>query len=237
MGDHGVVVLAAMARELRPLARALGLQPGPVGGLPAWRGPRVVAVAVGVGPERARAGANQVLDAVEARLVLVTGLAGALDPALVVGDVVRPSAVVDVRTARVLVPPLRDVARSGVLATVERVHLGSGHPRGAATRAQLPDGVTAVDMETAAIAAVAEARGIAWDVVRGISDVAGALTPDIAALLSPEGHVHVLAAARLVLRRPQTLGRLVRLGVGANRALRAATRAVLSDLAAGGGTS
>ena len=234
MGDREVVVLAAMARELRPLARALRMRAGPVGGLPAWRGHGVVAVSVGVGPERARAGTEQVLDAVRARRVLVTGLAGALDSALEVGDIVRPRAVVDVRTARVLVVARGDLARAGVLATVDRVHLESNHPRGGAVTAQLPDGATAVDMETAAIAAVAEARGIAWDVVRGISDVAGTLTPDVAALLSPDGHVHVLAVARLLLRRPQSLGRLVRLGVGANRALRAATRAVVRDLAAGG---
>ena len=71
MGDPEVVVLAAMARELRPLARALRMRADPVGGLPAWRGRGIVAVAVGVGPERASAGTAQVLGQVRARRLAI----------------------------------------------------------------------------------------------------------------------------------------------------------------------
>ena len=234
MGDPEVVVLAAMARELRPLARTLRMRAGPVGGLPAWRGRGIVAVAVGVGPERASAGTAQVLGQVRARRVLVVGVAGALDPALEVGDLVRPEAVVDVRTARVLVASRGGVPRSGVLATVDQIFLrGDGQAAGTSAP-PLPDGATVVDMETAAIAAVADARGVGWDVVRAISDVAGTLTPDVAALLSPDGRVRLSAAVRLVLRHPQAAGRLVRLGVDTNRALKAMTGAVVRELAAEG---
>ncbi|MDA8076903.1 MAG: hypothetical protein M0Z40_17125 [Actinomycetota bacterium] len=239
MSEREVVVLAAMARELRPLARTLGMRASPLGGLPAWRSHGVVAAAVGVGPQRAGAGTAQVLDQVEARRVLVTGVAGALDPALEVGDLVRPHTVVDVRTASTLVArrsdlQRSDLARAGILATVDRAFvLGGEMPAGAATPA-LPHGATAVDMESAAIAAVAEARGIAWDVIRAVSDVAGTLTPEVAALLSPEGRVRLLAAARLVLGRPQSARRLLRLGVDTNRALRAATGAIVRELAADG---
>jgi len=244
MSEREVVVLAAMARELRPLVRTLGLRASPLGGMPAWRSRSVVAVAVGVGPERASAGTAHVLDEVDARRVLVTGVAGALDPDLEVGDLVRPDAVVDVRTARVLVAQRRDilrsdhqgsdVARAGILATVDRVFVVGDKTSTGSVAPQLPRGATAVDMETAAIAAVAEARGIAWDVIRAVSDVAGTLTPDIAALLSPEGRVRLFAAVRLVLGRPHAAGRLVRLGVDTNRALRAATGAIVRELAADG---
>jgi adenosylhomocysteine nucleosidase len=239
MHDSEVVVLAAMTRELRPLVRALRMRSELVGGLPAWRASGVVAAAVGIGPQRAGAGATQVLDEIRARRVLVVGVAGALDPALRVGDVVRPEAVVDVRTARVLVVPPSNAARSralrgGVLVTVDRVFLGGdGQPFGA-SGPPLPDGATAVDMETAAIAAVAEARGVGWDALRAISDVAGTLTPDVAALLSPDGRVRLGAVLRLVLRRPEVARRLFRLGVDTNRALKAATHAVVRELAAEG---
>ncbi len=244
MGEPEVVVLAAMARELRPLARALRMRASPLGGLPAWRSCGVVAVAVGVGPQLAGAGTARVLDEVDARRVLVTGVAGALDPALEVGDLVRPHAVVDVRTARVLVAHRRDIPRSdhqgsdgtraGILATVDRIFVVAGETSTGTVAPQLPRGATAVDMETAAIAAVAEARGIAWDVIRAVSDVAGTLTPDVAALLSPEGRVRLLAAVLLVLGRPHAARRLVRLGIDTNRALRAATGAIVRELAADG---
>lgn len=225
-----VVVLAAMPRELRPLARRLRLRPAPMGGLPAWYGDGVVAVAVGVGPDRAGAGAARVLEEVPARRVVVTGVAGALDASLKVGDLVRPATVVDVRSSAVRTPSTSG-ARAGLLATVERVHLAGTGPNGGAWALQLPEGATAVDMETAAIAAVCEAKGVPWDVVRAVSDVAGTVTPEVASLLRLDGRADVASAARVLLRNPRVLGRLVRLGLDTARATRVATGAVVSELA------
>lgn len=249
-----------MPRELRPLARRLRLRAGTVRGLPAWRGDDVVAVAVGVGPARAGTGAAMVLDELAARRLLVTGVAGAVDPALKVADVIRPTSVVDVRTGRSLIPhpcphpsshppaapgpsspgpsgPGPSSRHSGVLATVAQIFLGdspAGAGEGPGPRGRLPAATSAVDMETAAIAAVAEARGVPWDVVRAISDVAGTLTPEIAALLGPDGTADVRAAGRLVLRDPRVVGRLARLGIDTARALRALTAALAAELAAEG---
>lgn len=226
----GIVVIAAMPRELRPLARRLRLRPAPLRGLPAWRGDGLVAVAVGVGPARAAARAAEALDDLAPARVLVIGVAGALDPGLDVGDLVHPSAVIDVRTARELVPH-GSGERNGVLATVEEVWCGHD-PSGKAPR--LPAGATAVDMETAAIAALAEERGLPWDVVRAISDVAGTLTPELAALLRPDGRVDVRASMRLVLRDPRMLARLIKLGVDTAGAVRVATRVVATQLSTSG---
>ncbi|HVC14362.1 MAG TPA: hypothetical protein VND62_05830 [Acidimicrobiales bacterium] len=221
-----VVVMAAMPRELRPLVRALRLHASPLFGLPAWRGRGVVAVVVGVGAARAGTGAAQVLDGLAPRKLLVTGVAGAVDPALVVGDLVRPAAVVDAGTKTTFAPCTSDT-RVGVLVTVEGVGVGVG----VGSPSPL-DGATAVDMETAAIVAAAEARGVPWDVVRAISDTAGALTAGVAAILRPDGRADLRAAARLVAREPRSVLRLVRLGLDSARATRAATRAVVIELAA-----
>ncbi len=230
MSGHAVVVLGATPRELRPLARALRLRPEPVEDLPAWRDDRVVAVAVGVGPARAGAGAARVLDAVAAQRVVITGVAGALDDSLEVGDLVRPFIVVDVRSGVVRTPstPAPD---GGVLATVEWVHVSGKGPIGGRD-VRLPAGTTAVDMETAAIAAACEAKGIPWDVVRAVSDLAGTLTQEVASLLRPDGRADIFKAAHLVLRDPRTLRRLVRLGLDSARAVRVATGAVVSELTA-----
>ncbi len=257
-----VVVLAAMPRELRPLARALRLRGASVGGLPAWRGDGVVAAAIGVGPARARAGAIRVLEEVPARWVVVTGVAGALDTSLKVGDLIRPATVVDMRTGVVRTPttpttpstpssPSTPISPStpsspttpsptstrgptdawtGVLATVEHVYQPAGGSADDGLVLQFPEGTAAVDMETAAIAAVCDEKGVPWNVVRAVSDVAGTLTPEVASLLRPDGRTDVAGAARLVLHDPRVLGRLVRLGLGTARAVRAATAAVVFDL-------
>lgn len=222
MSGRQVVLMAAMPRELRLVARVRRLRAGPFCGLPAWHGHGVLAVAVGVGPARAGVSAGRVLDEIDAQLVLVIGVAGAVDPALAVGDLVRPARVVDARSGRVFVPT-RSAPRSGLLATVEQVS-ASG---------PLPDGTTAVDMETAAIAAAAEERGVQWDVLRAISDTGNVLTPEVAALLRPDGRADLLGAARLVVRSPSVAGRLVRIGLGSSRAVRAATKAALREISDG----
>lgn len=251
MSGGPVVVMAAMPRELRPIARALRMRPANLLGRPAWRRGGLLAVAVGVGPARSATRSAAVLDEVVPTRIFVTGVAGAVDPALEIGDLVVPVTVVDVRTGRAFSPDpgWASGPRSGLLATVERA-LASARVAGAVpspptTPAEgpttpqeltpgLPEGTTAVDMETAAIAAEAEARGIPWDVVRGISDTWGMLTPELAAILRPDGRADLGAAARLVRADPRAVGRLVHLGLGTARATRAATGAVLAQLSAHG---
>ncbi len=231
MDDRSVVVLAAMPRELRPLVRALRLRPAASAGLRAWDDGSVLAVALGVGAARASAGAAQVLEKVAATRVVVTGVAGGVDASLGVGDLVRPAAVVDVRSG-VVRTPTTSGTRSGVLATVERIYLSGTGPTDEPA-VHLPPEATAVDMETAAIAAVCDARGVPWDVVRAISDVAGTLTPEIASLLRPDGRVDLAGAARLALGDPRSIGRLVRLGLDTARAVRATNRVVVAEIAVG----
>lgn len=231
-GAPVTVVFAAMQRELRPLARILGLRPVALCGLPAWQRERLVAVALGVGPARAHAGATGVLAELNVSRVLVTGVAGAVDAALEVGDLVRPESVVDVRTGRVLVPSDggAGVVRSGLLATIDQIWTGAEPP--GATGPLLPPGTTAVDMESAAVAALAEDMALQWDVVRAISDVAGTLTPELTTLLRPDGSVDVRGAIRIVLSDPRLAVRLVRVGLGTARGVRVATRAVIAALGA-----
>lgn len=231
-----------MARELRPLARALGLsslrRSRPTAGAGAtrgaehvWASDEVVAATVGVGRARAERATNRLLCDYRPRRVLVVGVAGALDPALCVGDLVVPEAVFDAATGELRRPhPRGGVAaragpvRRGKLVTVERFGAGRAGP------AWPPDAV-AVDMETAAIAGACERSDVPWDVIRAISDLPGALGPEVASLLRPDGGTDVVAAMRLVGRHPAQLGRLFALGIATKRAVRGATAAALRQLA------
>jgi adenosylhomocysteine nucleosidase len=192
----------------------------------------VAAATVGVGPAVAAARTTDLLDRLEPVRVLVVGVAGALAPALRVADVVRPEIVVDVATGRRYAPgaaPPRPGARTvgaareaGALVTVSAV--GQRLPPALGAEA------VAVDMETAAIAAACEERGVHWRVVRAVSDLPGGLDPRVATLLSADGSVTVRALLRLLGTEPGRLAALLRLGVDTRRAIVAATSAALEEL-------
>lgn len=214
-----------MVREGRPLAAALGLRATAADGARVWQGATATVWVVGVGPDRASTGAERVLATLHPTRVLVAGVAGATRPGLSVGDLLAPDAVVDTRSGATLRPHRprdahRVVGHRGTLATVARF----GDP--------VPSGAVAVDMETAAVAAVCEAAGVPWDVRRTVSDTAGEVAPAVAGLVSPGGTVDGLAVARLLVRRPVEVATLVGLAGRTRRAMRALTEAVVAELRA-----
>jgi|GEM_PF-421124 len=243
-----------MARELRPLVRELGLKKssgdlrGRRRGGDLWTGrpgqqgsqsvPAAVAT-VGVGPRRAGDATAALVDRLAPSWVVVTGIAGAIDARLQIGDVVEPDVVVDARSGKRYLPhgarSLRDRGESGresgapgdltappptapALVTVEGLGGADSLP------AELAAGAGVVDMETAAIAEVCETRGIPWNVIRAVSDRPGTLTTAITGLVDPHGRVRAGALVRLVITEPRQAIALARLGTDTRRAIAASTR-------------
>jgi hypothetical protein len=124
--------------------------------------------------------------------------------------------------------PLSDVAPRGTLVT--RDGLLEDRAELARLAAQ---GVVAIDMETAAIAAVCERRGCPWSVFRGISDRAddGSIDSAIAALAGPDGAPDLWALARFLITRPGRVPQLARLARSMRHAARAASDAALRGIA------
>lgn len=220
-----------MPRELRRLARALALPAAPVGGRPGWKGTRIVIGAVGVGTVAAAARAARVLADHRPARVLIVGVAGAVDKDLAIADVIAPKTVVDAASGAAWSPHDNGLAttpaRYRTLATVQ--HFG----------APLPAETSAVDMETAAIAAQCERLGIPWDVRRAVSDLPGVLHPTVAALVGPDGRADIPAVVRLLARHPRQLAGLARLARDTTRAISAVSASALAELRAMGllGTS
>ena len=158
-----VVILAPMRSELRPVLKALSARRAAVGDVAAHRaraGRREVVVGlIGVGPSTAGAATERLLDALDDQgtavaHLMVSGIAGGIAEDLAVGDMVLPDAVIDLasgRSFRAASVPGHDNART--VATVDELILD--HARLAAMAAR---GIDVLDMETAAVAAVAEAR-------------------------------------------------------------------------------
>ena len=229
-----VAILAPMHPELAPLRRPLSLRrqrgadgahyAGALGAL------EIVAAITGIGMRAAGRATEHLLERGHVDRVVVVGIAGAVASGVGLGDLVVPERVVDLATGREYRPaPLGEVPPSGALATSDAL------VRAPDALARLEGrGVVAIDMETAAIAAVCERRGVAWSAFRAISDRAGSgpVDAEILRLAGPEGRPAPLALARFLLARPWRVPQLVRLGRDTRRATRAAADAVLAALAA-----
>jgi nucleoside phosphorylase len=229
-----VAILAPMPAELRPLLRPLalvgerstagGLLSGAVGRL------EVVATTTGIGTLAAARAAEHVLDDGRIDHLLVVGIAGGIGARVGIGNLVVPECVLDLASDSEHWPaPLGETDSRGILATSDA--LLSDPEQAARLEAR---GVIAVDMETAAIAAVCERRGCPWSVFRAISDRAddASTDPAVLDLVGPDGRPKPAAVARFVLSRPSRALQLRRLARGTRLATRAAAKATLAVLEA-----
>src|SRR5262249_30988989 len=105
MSRRRIAVLAAMPMELRPFAKAAGLQRAGDRFIGALAGYDVVAAVMGVGTARATAAAERILASGNPDRVVVIGICGGIDAALPIGHVITPEVVVDGATRTEYRPP------------------------------------------------------------------------------------------------------------------------------------
>ena len=215
-----VLVVTAVELEARGLARHLGLARVAGSPWPHFRGGVLELICVG---PRAAHLEPRVAAAAPPSLVISAGVCGALAPDLAEGNLVVPEAVVSLpvgRHATVAVPGLR---RAGTLVTV------NGIVATAELRARLwvETGALACDMESAPILSWAAARGLPAAVVRAVSDTASrGVSPDLAAVVEPDGRVRTARAVRVALSRPRAIAEAMTLRSGTNAALKAVAAAL-----------
>jgi len=175
-----VAIVAALEREVRPLVKG-------------WRviekdhdGRRfrfleerdIVLVCGGVGAAAARRAAEAIISNFAPELVWSAGFAGALDPKLDVGDVIRPEYVINAGDgSRVNVGSGRGILVSfgSVASPQQKAKLRESY------------GAQAVDMEAAAVAHSAEAHGIAFAAVKVISDAVNFEFPAMERFVDSDG--------------------------------------------------
>lgn len=218
MPDEGkprrVAILAPMTGELRPVVRALSLKKSHVDGRAVWSatvaGTDVVATLTGVGTANAADAATFVLDRLACDALFVSGVAGGITASL--GSVVVPAVVIDAATGAELRPTLVSDTTPELRGTILTTDDFIVDP--AALQALADRGITAVDMETAAIARVCDERGVAWAAFRGISDNVfdEAVDEAVLGLTRADGTPDLRAVARFVAARPTRIRLLMRLG-------------------------
>jgi nucleoside phosphorylase len=219
-------MLAPMEPELQPLVRHLGLVCDD-GDLYRARVDRieVLALVTTMGMQPGARAAERMLEAGVDR-VIVVGVAGGIDPAVVkIGDVVVPATVVDRRTGGAYGPPVSPHIEPG-----GTISCGDDLITDPDRLAELgAAGAVAVDMETAAVAAVCEAAGTPWSAFRGISDYAGdgLVDQELFEATNPDGTADPDAMARYLEAHPEKLEVLTRLGQDLHVATDAAATAAI----------
>lgn len=229
-GPAHLAFVCAMPMELSPLARKLALRRTRFGDLALYAGtlgPRpVVAIATGIGTERARRATRRLLDAVAVERVVVVGITGAVDDETPIGTLVHPEVVVDSATGAEHRPAaLGDETPRGAMWTTDDLYTDPDLVAGLRAR-----GVVSLDMETAAVAAVCEERDVPWSVVRAISDRAtdGSVDEEVFALSNADGTPNARAVLRFVVRHPGRLPQLLRMAKGARLATETAADAAIA---------
>jgi adenosylhomocysteine nucleosidase len=220
-----VGIVCALASEARHLGPTVSLA-DPVGSLPDGT---LVAVS-GMGG-LAASGAAAALIRAGAKALASWGMAGGLDPSLKAGEILLPTEIVgpdgrvhySERSWRdrlgATIP-----ARSGRLLTSAK-SVGSVEDKAALFQST---GAVAVDMESAAIAEVAEQQGLPFLAVRVVVDSAGDVLPRaVTAAADGEGHLHIWRLIGALALAPNELAPLIRLAQryrAANRSLATVAR-------------
>ena len=169
----------------------------------------LVIVCGGIGLEAARRAAEAVIALYRPSLLESVGFAGALDEALQIGNVFTPAVVVDARDGS----RFQLEGGKGALVTFMTV-------AGAEQKANLAHayGATAVDMEAAAVAAAAQARGIQFGVIKVISDELHHELPQMERFIDAQGQFKEASFVLFAILRPWLWPRVAALAANSRKA-------------------
>lgn len=227
--DQPIAFVCAMPMEVRPLIKRLNLRKHDIAGLPArvgsLDGHDVVAIVTGMGTDLATRGTERLLELTKPQRVVVVGITGAVENETPIGTVVLPEVVVNSETGSEHRPSQIGAGEhSGTMWTTNVITPAHELP------ALRQRGVVALDMETAAIAACCEPRGIPWSVFRAISDRAsdGSVVDEVFAMSNQDGTPNPRAVLRYVVRHPHHVPRLAALAKGAKLATERAAEAAIA---------
>jgi adenosylhomocysteine nucleosidase len=206
-----VAIVAALEREVRPLIKGWSVSQREVGGrrFRFFEKDDFVLVCGGIGAEAARRAAEAVIAIYAPSVIYSAGFAGALDPALKVGDVVQPRRVVNASDGS----SVNFNQGEGIL-----VSFGSIASPAQKTRLRDSFGAQAVDMEAGAVARAAEARGAAFAVVKVISDEFDFNFPAMERFVDANGRFLEGRFVWFIALRPWLWAGVARLARNSNRA-------------------
>ena len=209
-----IAIVAALEREVRPLVKKWKVHEQEHDGrrFRFFQTDERVLVCGGVGSIAARRATEAIIALFQPKLVYSAGFAGALDPALKVSDILRPSRVINAGDAS----STNVEGGTGLL-----VSFGSVASPAQKAKLRGSFGARAVDMEAASVGRAAEARGVAFGVVKAISDEIDFEFPAMERFVDSEGRFSEVRFGLFAAMRPWLWPRVIRLARNSNRASQA----------------
>jgi len=206
-----VAIVAAMEREVRPLVKSWLTSEKEHSGrqFRFFENDDFVLVCAGIGASAARRAAEAIIALHEPRIVYSVGFAGALDGSLKVGDAMRPERVVNAKDGS----SVSIDGGHGVLVSFESI----ASPE---QKRKLRDSFSAhaVDMEAAAVAQAAEARGVEFAAAKAISDEMDFEFPSMERFVDSDGRFSEARFALFAAVRPWVWPSVLRLARNSKRA-------------------
>jgi adenosylhomocysteine nucleosidase len=199
-----LAMVAALEREVSPMVKDWSVSEREYEGkkFKFFENEDSVLVCGGIGAQAARRATEAVISLYKPGLVQSVGFAGALDRTWKVGAILMPSLVIDAQDgSRVEIANGEGVLISiaAIASVVQKQKLAKTY------------GAQAVDMEAAAVAKGAEARGLAFSAVKVISDEIDFELPSTDEFINSDGQFMTGKFVGFVAVRPWLWGRVMRL--------------------------
>jgi adenosylhomocysteine nucleosidase len=213
-------IIAALPREVRALVKGWTRREL-AGRIVVYSNDDAVVACAGMGAARAALAVEAAMAAMPVTSLISVGLAGACDPALRVGEIVRSGVVIDSGTGeRYKSSGFDDVLVSaGTVASVrEKARLREAY------------GAAAVDMEAAAVARIARAHGLEFQAIKAISDEADFEVDGLSRFATWDGQFREVAFAMYAAVRPAMWGKVIALGRNSSKALGSLTVAIEAEI-------
>lgn len=218
-----IAIIAAMEREVKPLIRNWKMRMMGHDGrrYRLFESGEAVLICGGIGAAAARRATEAVIREVNPQLVISVGFAGALDDSLMVGHVLEPRAVINSADG------VRTEIGSGQGVLVSSATVADKEQK---SRFRKAYGASAVDMEAAAVAQGAQARGAEFGALKAISDVADFNLLAIDRFVSDDGSFHSARFSFHVALRPWLWATTISLARNSSKASYALCDAIESYL-------
>ncbi len=209
-----VAIVAALEREISPFVKNWPQTTRQWDGrsFRFWEKEGNAVICGGVGSEAARRAAEAAINLYHPSLLISAGFAGALDPALSVGDTLTPSHVIDAGSGS----RMKAEHGEGILITFNTVADVEQKARFATAF-----GAHAIDMEAAAVGQAAEAHGIKFLACKVISDSSDTSLPSLTNFIGPDGRFQTLKFVAHIAVRPWRWAAIRRLARDSAKAARA----------------
>ncbi len=213
-------IIAALPREVKNLVRGWQEHRLP-GKVVVYSNDLAVVACAGMGATRATLAVQAAMSIKPITALLSVGLAGACDPDLSVGEIVRAGVVIDTQSGeRFSDPELQQILAStpSIASVVEKRRLFDSYR------------ASAVDMEAATVARMARAHDLGFHAIKAISDEATFELQELARFATHDGQFREAGFAAYSAARPQMWAKLFQLAGNSKRAVDALTAELESQL-------